>query len=75
MIWIADSHAVLGGFLCFLTAVVAVTACYMESLIVAIPLTLILGIYVLMILIYGSMSCRERQSLKWSIEDYVNGTE
>ena len=75
MIWVSDTHAALGGLLCFLTAVVAVTACYMKSLVVAIPLTFILFIYVLMILIYGLMSCRERQLLKWSIEGYVNGTE
>jgi hypothetical protein len=64
MVWVADTHAVLGGFLCFLTAVVGVTACYMESLIVAIPLTFILGIYVLMIIIYSTMSRVDRDYLK-----------
>lgn len=54
MVWVADTHGDLGGLLCFLTAVVGVTACYMELLIVAIPVTSILIIYFLMIISYDS---------------------
>ena len=75
MFWVSDTHAVLGGFLCFFTAVGALVALYLESLLIAIPLTAVLFVYVLMIMIYCDMSCWERQSLKWSVEDYVNGTE
>ena len=78
MIWIADTHAVLGGFLCFLTAVAAVTACYMELLIVVIPLTFILFVYVLMIIIYCTMNHMDREYLKWGVmglskADYEGG--
>lgn len=63
-VWVADTHGDLGGLLCFLTAVVGVTACYMDFLIVAITLTPILIIYFLMIILYGTMSRVDRERAK-----------